>query len=64
MILEPMHNLLRKGQKFVWTKDCQKSFDEINSRLCSKPVLEVFDEDLKIHFHTNASLDRVGEVLK
>lgn len=29
--LDPLHNLLRKGQKFLWTKECHESFDKNES---------------------------------
>lgn len=64
MILEPLHNLLRKNQKFLWTEKCQKSFDKIKDILTSEPVFEIFDKDLPIHIHTDASLLGVGAVLK
>lgn len=46
--LDPLHNLLRKGQEFIWTKKCQESFDKIKKLLCSQPVLTIFDPDLYI----------------
>lgn len=64
VILEPLHNLLRKNQKFIWTSDCQNSFEEIKNLLCSQPILEIFDQDLPINIHTDASLEGIGAVLK
>lgn len=29
--LDPLHNLLRKGQQFIWEKKCQESFDKIKN---------------------------------
>lgn len=43
IILDPLHNLLRKNQKFDWSVECQKSFQAIKQLLCSQPVLEIFD---------------------
>lgn len=63
-ILEPLHNLLRKGVNFVWTEECQKSFDEIKDLLCSQPILAIFDQDLPINIYTDASLQGIGAVLK
>lgn len=34
-ILDPLHNLLRKDQKFIWSEQCQKAFDNIKTLLCS-----------------------------
>lgn len=62
--LEPLHNLLRKGQPFYWTKSCQKSFEEMKQILCSQPILTIFDPNLPIHIYTDASILGVGAVLK
>ncbi|XP_071700181.1 uncharacterized protein [Rutidosis leptorrhynchoides] len=35
----PLTKLLRKGEKFVWTEERQKSFDELKKRLVSAPIL-------------------------
>lgn len=64
IILDPLHNLLRKDQKFTWTEKCQESFDTIKKLLCLKPILEIFDQDLPIHIHTDASIHGIGAVLK
>lgn len=64
IILEPLHKLLRKNQKFIWTADCQNSFEEIKKLLCSQPILEIFDQNLPINIHTDASLEGIGAVLK
>lgn len=64
MILDPLHNLLRKDQKFIWSEKCEESFEKIKKLLCSQPVLEIFDKDLPITIHTDASLEGIGAVLK
>lgn len=63
-ILDPLHNLLRKGISFKWSEECQKSFNEIKDLLCSQPILAIFDENLPINIYTDASLQGVGAVLK
>lgn len=62
--LDPLHNLLRKGQTFNWTEACQQSFEYMKQILCSQPVLAIFDPNLPIHIYTDASLLGVGAVLK
>ena len=62
--LDPLHNLLRKGQAFDWTKACQESFDEMKKILCSQPILTIYDPKLPIHIYTDASILGVGAVLK
>lgn len=64
IILDPLHNLLRKNQTFTWSSDCQKSFETIKQLLCSKPILEIFDNNLPINIYTDASLEGIGAVLK
>lgn len=64
LILDPLHNLLRKGQCFIWSEECQNSFEKIKELLCTQPILEIFDRDLPINIHTDASLQGVGAILK
>lgn len=64
IILDPLHNLLRKNQKFVWSEECQKAFDTVKNLLCTQPVLEIFDQELPINIYTDASLEGVGAILK
>jgi len=42
-IAHPMTELTRKGIEFVWTDDCQVSFEKLRTLLSSAPVLSVFD---------------------
>lgn len=64
IILDPLHNLLRKDVKFIWSAECQESFDKIKQLLCSKPILKIFDPKLPIFIYTDASIKGVGAVLK
>lgn len=64
IILDPLHNLLRKNQQFMWTEDCQASFDRIKDLLCHQPILGIFDEKLPINIYTDASLKGIGAILK
>lgn len=64
IILEPFHKLLRKGQKFDWTPECQKTFEHMKNFLCNQPTLTIFDPNLPIHIYTDASLQGIGAVLK
>lgn len=64
IILDPLHNLLRKDVKFVWSPECQKSFEKMKELLCSKPILKIFDPDKPIKIYTDASIKGIGAVLK
>ena len=62
--LEPLYNLLRKNQKFVWDDKCKITFEKMKNLLCSKPILAIFDPNLPIKIYTDASLQGIGAVLK
>ena len=64
IILDPLHNLLRKGQTFIWTQKCQEAFDKVKDLLCSEPILTIFDPNLPIHIYTDASIEGIGAILK
>jgi len=64
IMLDPLHNLLRKNQKFIWSEECEQSFNNIKSLLCSQPVLRIYDLDLPIYIYTDASILGVGAILK
>ena len=38
-IATPLTQLTRKNAKFQWDDDCEKSFQELKTRLTSAPVL-------------------------
>lgn len=64
ILLDPLHKLLRKNEKFIWSEECEKSFTDIKKLLCSQPVLEIFDQNLPIKIYTDASLEGIGAILK
>jgi len=64
ILLEPLHNLLRKNIEFKWSEACQKSFEKVKNYLCSTPVLAIFDPTAPIHIYTDASIEGVGAVLE
>ena len=50
IIAEPLTNLLGKRVMFIWTGNCQKSFEKLKAILKSAPVLLApsFDKELKL----------------
>ena len=42
-IAKPMTELFKKDTKFEWTEDCEKSFNELKTRLTTAPVLTLTD---------------------
>lgn len=62
--LEPLHDLLRKNVRFVWSERCERAFNEVKNYLCSSPILSIFDPDKETFIFTDASAQGLGAVLK
>jgi len=62
-IAEPLNNLKRKGQPFIWSLECQNAFEELKSHLTSSPVLGHPKPDLPFTVYTDASETGLGAVL-
>ena len=62
-IAEPLTNLLGKKAKYVWTADCQKSFDKLKAILRSAPVLLAPSFDKEFKLAVDASDVGAGSVL-
>ena len=54
-ILEPLHELLRKGQKWKWNQEQQKAFAKAKELLQSADLLVHFNPDLKLVLASDAS---------
>ncbi|XP_071718850.1 uncharacterized protein [Rutidosis leptorrhynchoides] len=59
----PLTKLLRKGEKFVWTEERQKSFDELKKRLVSAPILALPSGSGGFQIYSDASKHGLGCVL-
>ena len=57
-ITKPMTELLKKDKKFVWTEDCERSFNELRIRLTSAPVLALPDIYRSFDVYCDASRKR------
>jgi hypothetical protein len=42
-IAHPITSLQRKGKKFQWTEECEKSFQQLKQLLTSAPILKIAD---------------------
>ena len=62
-ILEPLHQLLRKGSKWQWQKEQQEAFAKSKELLQSAELLIHFDPAKELVLTTDASDYGVGEVL-
>ena len=54
-ISRPLTQLTKKETKFVWTLECQKSFELLESFLCGEPILKDADTSKPYSLYTDAS---------
>ncbi|XP_073121220.1 uncharacterized protein [Henckelia pumila] len=59
----PLTSLTRKGVKFLWSEQCDKSFAELKERLISVPVLAIPEGTGRFVVYTDASKSGLGAVL-
>ena len=62
-IAKPMTEFLKKDQKFVWSEDCEKSFNELKIRLTSAPVFTHPDINRSFDVYSDTSRRGIGCVL-
>ena len=62
-VLHPLHQLLRADAKWVWSAQCQCSFDEAKAKLVAAPILTHFDPNLPVHMAGDASQYGIGAVI-
>jgi reverse transcriptase-like protein/integrase-like protein/chromodomain-containing protein/p58 integrase-like protein len=62
-LAKPLNDLLKKDQRFEWTDDCQKAFDELKKRFTEEPVLMMPDQSKPFQIETDASKYATGAVL-
>jgi hypothetical protein len=62
-ILAPMYKLLKKGEKFTWSEDCEKAFALCKKELCGKHLLAHYDSRKPIIITCDASDDGISGIL-
>ncbi|PRQ42385.1 putative nucleotidyltransferase, Ribonuclease H [Rosa chinensis] len=62
-IAAPLTKLTRKGVRFVWSENCEQSFQELKSRLTSAPILSLPDDSGEYVIYSDASRQGLGCVL-
>ena len=62
-VVAAMIALTKKGIPFIWSEECQRSFDELKSRFVTAPVLQHFDPEKDIDIECDASDWMVGGVM-
>ena len=62
-LLQALHELLRKGVKWEWTKECEEAFQRSKSELMAGRVLVPYDEKRKLILACDASPYGLGAVI-
>ena len=62
-VAAPLNALTRKDIPYIWTPDCQQAFEQLKKLLTSALLLKYPDFDKPFILETDASGDRLGEVL-
>nr|GFC97711.1 putative reverse transcriptase domain-containing protein [Tanacetum cinerariifolium] len=59
----PLTKLMRKGEKFMWNEEREKSFEELKQRLVSAPILTLPSGSGRFQIYSDASKKGLGCVL-
>jgi hypothetical protein len=62
-IFEPLFTLLKKDEEFLWTINCQKSFETIKHELTTSPIIKGHVWEVPFHIHMDASNFEIGTIL-
>jgi hypothetical protein len=62
-IASPLHKLTQKQSQFDWTEECQRSFEQLKTKLTSAPLLVFPNFTKKFILDTDASNSGIGAVL-
>uniref|UniRef100_J3LCD0 CCHC-type domain-containing protein n=1 Tax=Oryza brachyantha TaxID=4533 RepID=J3LCD0_ORYBR len=62
-IARPMTQLLKKEKKFVWTEQCERSFEKLKDKLTTTPILVLPDNRKDFVIYCDASRNGLGGVL-
>jgi RNase H-like domain found in reverse transcriptase/Reverse transcriptase (RNA-dependent DNA polymerase) len=58
-----LHDLLKNDKKFVWSEECQESFDQLKKRFTEEPVLMMSDHLKPFQIQVDSSLFATGGIL-
>ena len=62
-ICEPLNTLTKKGVPFLWSKQCEESFQMIKDILCKPPILQYPRFNKRFYLSTDASTQAIGACL-
>jgi RNase H-like domain found in reverse transcriptase/Reverse transcriptase (RNA-dependent DNA polymerase) len=58
-----LNDLLKKDKKFVWSEECQESFNQLKKRFTKEPVLMMPDHSKPFQIQVDSSLFATGGIL-
>ena len=59
----PLTKLCGSTVPFVWSSTANNAFTELCTKLCTAPVLHIYDANLPIEVHTDASDNALSGIL-
>jgi RNase H-like domain found in reverse transcriptase len=62
-LAHPLNDLLKKNKKFVWSEECQESFDQLKRQFTEEPVLMMPDHSKPFQIQVDSSLFATGGIL-
>ena len=62
-VAAPLHELLKADHKFLWTDECEKSFQDLKMAFTQEPVLQMPDTTKAFQIEADASIYASGAVL-
>ena len=62
-LTRPLTDLTKKSEKFFWSAECDKAFQELKSRFTSAPIRRHFDPHLPCIIECDASDFAIGAIL-
>jgi hypothetical protein len=62
-LAHPLYDLLKKDKQFVWSEECQESFDQLKKRFTEEPVLMMPDHLKPFQIQVDSLLFATGGIL-
>jgi RNase H-like domain found in reverse transcriptase/Reverse transcriptase (RNA-dependent DNA polymerase) len=62
-LAHPLNDLLKKDKKFIWSEECQESFDQLKKRFTEEPVLMMLDHSKPFQRQADSLLFATGGIL-
>jgi RNase H-like domain found in reverse transcriptase/Reverse transcriptase (RNA-dependent DNA polymerase)/Integrase zinc binding domain len=62
-LAHPLHDLLKKDKKFVWSEECQESFDQLKKWFTEEPVLMMPNHSEPFQIQVDSLLFATGGIL-